>query len=74
MSQPWAGNYERQKHLVRRMMREARKEDPIDIAGAAETILVNLVNNVAPTLDEALKGVELIAEDMRSALRIARGN
>lgn len=74
-TQPWAGDLERQKHLVRRMMRSVpASEDPVDIAGAAETILVNLVNDNAPSLEVALEGIDAIAEDMKSTLRKARGN
>lgn len=73
--QPWAGDLERQKHIVRRMMRSVRAtENPVDVAGAAETILVNLVNDHAPSLDAALAGIDAVAEDMKSTLRKSRGN
>lgn len=75
MTQAWSGDLERQKHLVRRMMRAVPpNENPVDVAGAAETILVNLVNDHSASLDIALAGIDAVAEDMKSTLRKARGN
>jgi hypothetical protein len=74
MAEEWAGNKRRQIAIVDHVMRRFRREHPIDIAGACETIIVNLVNDRAESLEHALAGVDAIASDLKDTLRKSRGN
>lgn len=71
---PWAGNKQRQADIAKQIMKRYFDDDLIDIAGACETILVNLVNNRALSCQAALEGIEAIAGDMKETIVRARSN
>lgn len=71
-SKTWAGNKARQQEITKQIVKRFRADHPIDLAGACETILSNLINDTALSYESALAGVDAVAEDMRDTIRRAR--
>jgi hypothetical protein len=64
----WAGSKERQAKIAHEIVERYRDDHPIDVAGAAETVLVNLIIPMAKTRDDALEGVQQVADDLRQTV------
>lgn len=65
----WAGNKRRQEQITKQIMKRYRDDHPIDMAGACETILSNLVNDTATTYESAIAGIDAIAGDMKETFK-----
>jgi len=67
----WAGNKRLQEQLVRVFYESAMEANisPVDIAGAVETIIVNLICDNAPDLNTALEGLKAVYGDMQVTAR-----
>jgi hypothetical protein len=70
----WAGDKAEQMRIVREIFERYARTHPIDMAGVAETLLVNLVNDVALSTEDALAGIDEIAADMKSTILKARSH
>lgn len=70
----WAGDRKLQERIVRQIVKRYRDVHPIDLAGAAETILVNIVNDNAASLSAAMNGIDAVAGDMKDTILRARAS
>lgn len=61
----WAGSRHRQQQIVDRLLAAAAGETRLNLAGAAETILANLICDRASSLESANRGLEAVLGDMR---------
>jgi len=67
----WAGNKRTQELLVDTFLAVCEKEGlaPVDIVGCAETVLVNMIADIAIDLPAALEGLKACVSDMEITLR-----
>lgn len=70
----WAGDRKTQQRIVRQIMKRYRDVSAVDMAGVAETILCNLVNDNAASMPAALAGIDAIAGDMKDTIIRARAH
>lgn len=67
----WAGDPDVQEALGKSWMdaAEAAGVHPIDLAGAAESVIATLICGVAPNVDAALAGLKEVAGDIERTIR-----
>ena len=61
----WAGDKRRQDFIVRRIERECKKEDPINMAGATGTVMANVICDYASSYEIAIEGLTAHYGDMK---------
>lgn len=73
--EPWAGDKDIQMRIARAIMKDySVTVHPIDLAGACETVLANLVNGFAASREEALDAIDAVCGDMKETIERARAN
>jgi len=65
----WAGDLDRQQQIVQWFIANTAGDEPVDIVGACETILSNLVKVNAPDCAAAERQIDSIAQDMKQTVR-----
>ena len=60
----WAGNPHVQHALVVCFLKMTYAVDPVDVIGALESIMMNMVADASETEDEAREGLRVICADM----------
>jgi hypothetical protein len=64
----WVGDKNRQLVIAKAIASQFGDTPAIDLAGACETIIVNLIIPLAKSRADALAGVEQAANDMRETI------
>lgn len=65
----WTGDKHRQQALTNKIMRACRGKDFVDVFGALQTIMANVIADNSPDLETTLEGLENNFEDMRRCAR-----
>lgn len=70
MKKKWTGNQERQEEIANEIISHYAEEDPIDLVGALESLILHILFAYDPDAKEAtiLEGLKAIHGDMVSAV------
>lgn len=69
MAEEWSGDKDIQKALYEKIMAMCDGKPVVDIVGACETILANLVCDYARNYESALAGIDAVAGDMKQTVK-----